>query len=302
MTIPIPDDVKEYINSVFKDCNDRISGKLTANPNSWETSLDMTFIESLTNYSETVRLSSNWLVRIDTHYLGGMRHWNNWEVADIGILVFFRKGGKTIKSKVALFQSKRLYPNEIELSEDTMENYNLGFSRLFPEDQQFEKLLRSRTFSFDESSKYKAFKLGNEQCNAISNYENERGIPIHYLLYNTNTIPYKIDIPITTKRNVASNEVGCRIIPSKAIYNLFKEEKLGTIPSYGDFKFLLNDPFDNDIHTSGWRLEYFISELFINCEQGYIIRNRSEINIENLFYRRSGPIAAAFSITFDIQE
>jgi hypothetical protein len=91
MTISIPDDVREYINNVFKDCNDRVSNKLTTNPNSWETSLDMTLIDALTNYSASVKLPSNWLIRIDTHYLGGMRHWNNWEIADIGILIFFRK-------------------------------------------------------------------------------------------------------------------------------------------------------------------------------------------------------------------
>lgn len=302
MTITIPDDVREYINNVFKNCNDRVSKKLTTNPNSWETSLDMTLIEALTNYSTTVKLPSNWLIRIDTHYLGGMRHWNNWEIADIGILVFFRKGGKTIKSKVALFQSKRLYPNEVELDEDKAENYYIGFGRLFPEDEQFNKVLRPRTFSFDQSSKYKAFKIKDEQCEAIVNYENKSGIPVHYLLYNTNTIPYKIDIPITSEVDITTNEVGCRVIPADKIYNQFKKEKKGAVPSYGELKYLLDAPFNVDEHASGWRLEYFVSELFLNCEQGYIIQDKDDINLENLFYRRSGPIAAAFSITFDIGE
>ncbi len=92
------------------------------------------------------------------------------------------------------------------------------------------------------------------------------------------------------------------MIPSKKIYLQFEKEKKEYVPSYGELKVLLDAPFNVDEHASGWRLEYFISELFINCEQGYIIKDKEDFNLENLFYRRSGPIAAAFSITFDISE
>jgi hypothetical protein len=69
-------------------------------------------------------LTSGWTVRIATHYLGGGRHygeWNGWErrweVADIGVLVMFREAGKLRRTKVALLQSKRLYPDEQEFEE-----------------------------------------------------------------------------------------------------------------------------------------------------------------------------------------
>lgn len=302
MTISIPNDIRIYLNQVFKDCNDRVTNKLTTNPNTWETSLDMTLIETLTNYSSTVKLASKWLVRIDTHYLGGLRQWNNWEIADIGILLFFRKGGKTFKSKVALLQSKRLYPNELELQEDNVDNYVIGFGRLFPDDEIFNKILRPRSFSFNETSKYKAFKLKDEQCEAIQNYEKKSGIPVHYLLYNTNYIPHEVSTPYLSSIKHNINEIGCRIIPSDKIYGQLSKENKGYAPSYGDLKFLLDAPFNVDEHAAGWRLEYFISELFINCGQGYIIKDKNDFNLENLFYRRSGPIAAAFSITFDIPE
>jgi hypothetical protein len=144
--------------------------------------------------------------------------------------------------------------------------------------------------------------MKDEQCEAITNYQNKSGIPVHYLLYNTNNIPYKLDIPVTSKVVASTNEVGCRVIPAEKIYNQFKKEKKGFVPSYGELKFLLDPPFNVDEHASGWRLEHFVSELFLNCEQGYIIKEKDDINLENLFYRRSGPIAAAFSVTFDIGE
>jgi hypothetical protein len=54
---------------------------------------------------------------------GPLRHWRSWEVADIGVLVMFRRKGKLYKSKSALLQSKRLYPNEQPFEEDEPVDY-----------------------------------------------------------------------------------------------------------------------------------------------------------------------------------
>src|SRR5688572_12983193 len=85
---PIPADVTEWIRTVFRECNERITEKLSNNPNLPEESLDLTWIEHLSQYASPVTLGSLWTVKIETHYLGGLRHFRNWEIADIGVLMF----------------------------------------------------------------------------------------------------------------------------------------------------------------------------------------------------------------------
>src|SRR5438477_10300348 len=121
--ISVPDDVRNWIRNVFADCNQAVAVKMTRVPTVHETSLDLTLIERLSAFSSPVRFDSEWLVRIDAHYLGGGRHFGQWEIADIGLLVVFRRGGAIVRTKVGLLQSKRLYPDEQEFSEDEAVDY-----------------------------------------------------------------------------------------------------------------------------------------------------------------------------------
>ena len=133
MTNPIPRDVVDYVRNVFVVCNRRIGRKIAAVPNASEQSLDLTMIEHLSQYSAPTILPSDWTVRIDIHYLGGRRHFDRWEVADIGVLLFLRRAGKLVRSKVALFQSKRLYPDSGDIDEEEAADYHVGFARLVPD-------------------------------------------------------------------------------------------------------------------------------------------------------------------------
>ena len=64
----------------------------------------MTFIEHFTQYGAPRRFNSGWTVRIDTHFLGGMRHWERrWEIADIGLLVHYRQNNQLVQSKGGRF-------------------------------------------------------------------------------------------------------------------------------------------------------------------------------------------------------
>jgi len=63
---------------------------------------------------------------MDIHYLGGMRHWGAWEIADIGVIVMLRRRGKVQRSKLGLLQSKRLYPAEQDYEEDQPVDYTDG--------------------------------------------------------------------------------------------------------------------------------------------------------------------------------
>ena len=115
---PIPDDVRDWVRHVFAACGSRTSRKISRIPTVHETSLDLTFIEHFSQFASAVRLPSEWLIRVDTHHLGGGRHFGQWEIADIGLLVLFRRRGRLIRPKVALLQAKRLYPVEQDFSED----------------------------------------------------------------------------------------------------------------------------------------------------------------------------------------
>lgn len=50
---------------------------------------------------------------------------------------------------------------------------------------------------------------------------------------------------------------------------------------------------------SGWPIEHFIADLFVACKEGTPFTKPGEEMIQRLFYRRSGPIAAAISITIE---
>jgi len=134
---PIPDDVREWVRSVFSSCNARVTGKLDRLPTTHETSLDLSLIEALSQVSAPVRTPSGHLVRIDVHFLGGGRHFGTWEVADIGALLIYRSGTEVVRTKVALLQSKRLYPIEQAFEEDSPLTYATGFGRLNTSDENF---------------------------------------------------------------------------------------------------------------------------------------------------------------------
>src|SRR5262245_56370190 len=98
--INLPEEIIDWFREVFSECNQRIARKLCLVPSSPEESLDMTFVEHFTQFGAPRRFGSGWTVRIDTHFLGGLRHWyRRWEIADIGLLVHYRRGGKLLQSK-----------------------------------------------------------------------------------------------------------------------------------------------------------------------------------------------------------
>jgi hypothetical protein len=119
------------VRSVFRACNEHVSSMLANMPTTHEATLDLGFVGKAAEFSAPIKFPSEWIVRIDTHFLGGRRHFYSWEVADIGVLIHFRQAGKLLKSKIALLQSKRLYAVEEEYDEDQKVDYEIGFARLF---------------------------------------------------------------------------------------------------------------------------------------------------------------------------
>jgi hypothetical protein len=257
--IPIPQDVRCWLSDVFASCNERAASTLTRVPTIHEVPLDMTFIQHFMWVSAPQRFPSGWIVDINAHYLGGGRHYGEWdgwprrwEIADIGLLVVFRRGGDMLRSKVALLQSKRLYPDEQELAEDNPTEYAIDFRGLFHSDYDWRTVVESRQFGFTENSRYKALMTGTQQYNAISSYESQRGVPVYYLLYNPLQIPSTAVVPVTAERDASGPcEVGCRIVPARGLRGALADRPTGYSPAYGELRTALGDPFVADLHTAG---------------------------------------------------
>ncbi len=297
--IEIPHEVKSWINDVFASCNSRITQKLCNIPNVHEPSLDMTFIEHFSQLASPKIFASNWIVRIDTHYLGGLRHFNRWEIADIGLLLFFRRGGKILKSKVCLLQSKRLYPTNEVVREDLRIDYEIGFARLADPEDTAVSLSHMTEFNFDDSCRYAAILTKDQQYEAIKQYYQEKGIPVYYQFYNPAFIPFTQTTPLT---NYASPEqdlvLGTRIIPATNLHRYLDQKDKGFKPTLGEMKNLI---INENFHY-GWSLEFFATELFMGCTEGYVFENIDDERIQSMFYRRSGPISAAIAISIELPE
>jgi hypothetical protein len=149
----LPDQILSWVRSVFAACNARTTEKLSMSPNAPEESLDLTWIEHVSGFSSPVTMDSGWLVKIETHYLGGMRHFRRWEIADIGVLVHLRLGEKGRRSKVALLQSKRLYPDGTPIREETLVDYEIGFARLADPEDEVLSMGFDTEFRFTEESR-----------------------------------------------------------------------------------------------------------------------------------------------------
>jgi hypothetical protein len=298
----IPQEVIDWIRAVFADVNLRVSQKLTRIPTTHETSLDITLIEELSQHAAPFRFSSSWSVRLETHYLGGGRYWGQWEIADIGILVIFRRGGAAQQTKIALLQSKRLYPVEAEASaEDHRIDYAIGFGRLLPAEQEYKSSVRERTFTFVKESRYRAFEYQGKQYKAVLSYTDDSGLPVHYLLYNPTSLPIRVSFPIEARgiSNVSGNQIiGCRVISARTLDGKLKTGglKKGENPM---FQQLFGSA--QDMNLPPWTLDYFIADLVLSCKEGHVagVTPMEDEALFNVFNRRSGPISAAIAVTID---
>jgi len=295
--LAIPKEVTNWLSKIFVGCNERISLKLSNNPNLPEESLDLTWIEHLSQYSSPKTFSSAWTVRLDTHYLGGLRHFYGWEIADIGLLIFFRRAGKIIRSKVALLQSKRLYPSNNSVREEIDVDYQIGFARLADPEEMRISLTTVSEFSFADQSRYGALAAGSQQVREINDYQRKNKLSVYYQLYNPWTVPFTQRIPLTSYTAPdGALTLGTRVIPATVVHDSFRDKPKGYKPALVDFEASCG----GDEHRFGWRLEFFVADLVLQCREGSPFQDISDERIQTLFYRRSGPISAAIAINIEL--
>jgi len=296
----LPGTVLEWIRGVFAEVNHRAAATLSRIPTTFETTLDHGLIAHLAEFGAPFKFQSEWIVTLDTHYLGGGRYWGNWEVADIGILVVFRKRGAIIGTKIALLQSKRLYPDELEVPSDRHAvDYRVGFGRLLTSDSEYQSHVKPRQFTFTRDSRYRALEYKEDQYEAILKYTVDHGIPVHYLLYHPLDIPFSTMLPATAASRPDDGNlcVGCRILNSTTLDAKAKAAKLKKAANPTFVQLAGADTLAPDF----WSLEHFVADLVIGCKEGHRA-GTNPLEDEGLFLvfnRRGGPISAAISITID---
>jgi hypothetical protein len=295
---PISPDVLDWFRNVFAAANAKVSNKIARVPNAPEESLDMTLIEHLSGYGVPHLLQSGWTVRIDTHFLGGLRHFHGkWEIADIGLLVHYRRNGKLVRSKAAVLQSKRLYPRGVTVKEDMSVDYEVGFARLAdPEDIRVPLHIET-SYDFDFDCRYAALQAHDEQYDAIKKFLPTNKVPVFYQFYNPPLLPFTQTVPV--KPNYTDAEAvafGTRIVAAKDIIVALAKRAQRYSPTVADLSNKKNE-FD-----FGFRLETFVADLLIACKEGYAFNDLHDENIFALFNRRSGAIAAAVAFSIEAPE
>ncbi len=290
--ILLPPVVIEYVRGAFADSNQRASAKVSRMPTTHESSLDLSIIDALSQYAAPQRLDGEWIVRLRTHYLGGGRHFGEWEIADIGIILVVREKGQVRTRKVALLQSKRLYPEEQNFEEDVPLDYMIGFGGLMVDDDEDLETLTDRAFHFDAESRYKALPIGGEQWKRIEEFEKSRRVPVHFLLYHPLVIPWYRTIPVEAgvDEPAEAREVGAKVLRAHDLRAAFNGKVTGKTyyPTFGEVAAL-----------EQWTLEGFVADEVLGCREGYRATGPDDPSLTAVFSRRTGPIAASLAITID---
>jgi hypothetical protein len=292
--IPLPQDVLDYIYELFQSANDRVAAKMDRMPTIHEEHLDFTLVEALSEGMGPHLLPSSTVVDIDIHFLGSGWHWERWEVADLGMLVTFRRAGRLLRTKSVLLQSKRLYPVEAEFVEDRGLTRHGGYGSLLNRSEMTASVPRS--FHFNDNCRYKALQVGDDQWRAIEGYESHFGIPVHYLLYHPSELPHQQTIPvrIPVLPRATPSPLASRVLRAAELRARAAGQPRNSAPSYADL---------SRGASLGWRLQEFVRDEVLTCREGYVSDHpQVDEGLNRVFTQRGAPIAAAIRIDIDLPE
>lgn len=295
----LPPEVSDFMAQLFRACNDSVSRQLSIFPNTHEEALDQLLISEFAKMQGPIKLSSDWVIRIDAHYIGGGRHFRNSEIADIGLMLMFRRNGKLLRSKLVFLQSKKLYGSTV-VHREYDPYYRQGMGRLLLTEEEHIDLVKRRNIRLTTKSRYRALKTKDTQTQNMRDFATRYRIDLFYLLYNPYVLPWLIATPVSTLPEPVQNVVGCRIIPAKNVTDCLAKKKAGYNPSYNDLEAAFSGRNLDVEATAGWRLEDFASKLFLACHVGFIDDSPNFEAMVGMFQQKQFPIAAAVSMTFDV--
>lgn len=299
MPFQVPEQVREHVRNVFAHVNDRVTKKISLTPNVPEESLDIAFIENLSDFAGPIIVAPGWAVRIAAHFIGSIRHCRRYEIADIGVVVVFKKASTILRRKLVLLQSKRLYPLSHNVIEFDEYDYELGLALVTRDASKEASIFSTLEFVFDEHSRYGAIKSKNEQCTAIQEHFEQTSIPVHYMMYNPLLIPWRTAYPVSDSgASFPKRQFGTRVIDSLAVHQIIDAHGKNYSPQLLDF-LGRSEGTTNDQAAFGWALEDFFANEVINCHQGYVYDREKDVGLQRLFGRKSGPIFCVVEITVE---
>jgi hypothetical protein len=298
----LPEDVIAAVRDAFAAANDDVSSLLMRQPAMHEEGLDFHLVSKL-DEEGAMLVPSGAAVVIETHWLGGRRHWGRWEISDIAIVVTVRVRGGLVARKVALLQTKRLYSREVPVETHDRSDYEIGIGRLIDRTDPSIPLFKQRKFTFTGDCKYGALSAGSKQVTHIDQYFEAQGLPVYYALYNPPKVPTKGLYPVFRKKaGVQDNELGCRVLRREEVHDALQGLPVGTSPSFDDLKDPGRaTPFD-PFAEHGWRLESFVADEVMRCREGRLFEEANDEVLYGLLYRRAAPISSAIVVTVDLPQ
>lgn len=293
MDFEVPEPVRLHIYRVFSDANDKVTGRLSLAPNISEESLDLSLIDALAEHAAPKIVSQGWAVRFAAHFIGRLRHYGRYEVADIGIVIEFKDGENVVARKLLLLQSKRLYPKNNDVVEFDDFDYRLGLGMITRADSIEASVFADVEYEFDQDCAYEMLKAGSQQCSAIDQHSDHSGVPVHYMLYNPVVLPWLIRYPQDrVQLDLPTREIGARVLAATEVHHLLREKRERASLKFAE---LIDG---KDARRCGLTLEDFIDEA-VACREGYLYEHGRDRGIERLFERKSGPIFCVIEIVIE---
>jgi hypothetical protein len=303
MAEQIPEDVIEFTRDIFAQANLRATTALARQPAAHEEMLDFQVFAALDEVGPCI-LGSGIAVDIDTHWLGGRRHYGGrWEISDIGIVIVLRRGGRMLWRKVGLLQSKRLYSREIPVVEMELADYRIGIGRLVDRTEDIPTRVNARCFQFNDECVYGAMAASSSQVKLIDEYVIKHKIPVCYSLYNPPTMPFEGTTPRSVSGNqaVGDNQLGCRVLTSHEVHAALAQLPVGRTPRF--IEMIRQASATNVAHPydkHGWRLETYVADEVMRCREGRLFERADDADLYTLLYERTAPIASLIQISIDL--
>jgi hypothetical protein len=300
---PVPQDVVDFVRAVFAGANTEATMTLARQPSAHEEMLDFQIFAALDRVGPRTVPKSSATVEIDTHWLGGRRHYRTWEIADIGFVVALRKGGRLLWRKVALLQSKRLYSHEIPVAELDLSDYQIGIGRIVDRTESILPRTVARAFRFTPECVYGAMTVGSEQVQAIERYMRERQMPVYYSFYNPPNMPYAGSLPRRAALPLETEDLplGCRVMTVTDAHMALARLPMGRTPQFQEMAVSTSMASSDSFRDHGWRLESFVADEVLRCNEGRLFQRADDQDLYALLYERTAPIASLIQIGVDLK-
>jgi len=285
--VKLPREVTDWIREAFDEASKRTANLMARVPNCPEESVDVDLVSALEAYSYPVEFPDGWAVRLTTHFIGGLKQYRSWEVADIGLFVVIRQHGRVLRNKVCLLQSKRLYPTNEAVEVKESLDYGIGMLAHLQKRREFPVAVGAVNYVFDGQSKYGALVAHDRQHELLKEFAQANATPVHYLLYSPPTVPFSVRLPRGPEAiELQPVEVGAVVVIGAQVLSALDAMSPGQTPTY------------DGIHAAArnWSLGSFVADEFLVCRQGRILGDLEEPSDIGIFYRRSGPIFASIVI------